>query len=415
MDKSTRYRKGRIGLVINTAIKPSRDVHLGVVNCLHSSLEARPLLFVAGSGTSPENIKKFAENDLDGMIFCGLRRDIAVEFGKIMPNHPPVVLCTYAPLTAEELSILGYGGEVVLDNAAIGVQAADFFIEHGHTNFAFLAANVYRERIAGEIRCEAFRKRVMERLGIHATFAKYTVGVVAENEDYWEECTGASDEWIKSLPRPCGVLVNGDREAANFLDICKRVSIKVPNELEILSINNSRGFCEQARPTITSLFPDNARCAREAVNMLMALIANPNLPQEKRKVMVSSCRLVERGTTSGERGFGHVVARAREFITANACKGISVSDVVKEVGISRRLLEKRVREATGHSVLDMIQKVRLDNVCHLLKTTVMPIAEVTVRSGYELTSNLSRLFHRTFGMSMREYRNKEGGNPCGQD
>ena len=407
MDKSTRYRKGRIGLVINTAIKPSRDVHLGVVNCLHSSLEARPLLFVAGSGTSPENIKKFAENDLDGMIFCGLRRDIAVEFGKIMPDHPPVVLCTYAPLTAEELSIL--------DNAAIGVQAADFFIEHGHTNFAFLAANVYRERIAGEIRCEAFRKRVTERLGIHATFAKCMVGIVTENEDFWELGSGDTETWIKSLPRPCGLLVNGDRESANVLFICKRLGIMVPDDIEILSINNSRGFCEQARPTITSLFPDNARCAREAVNMLMALIANPNLPQEKLKLMVSSCRLVERGTTSGELRFGHVVTQAREFITANACKGISVSDVVKEVGISRRLLEKRVREATGHSVLDMIQKVRLDNVCHLLKTTVMPIAEVTVRSGYELTSNLSRLFHRTFGMSMREYRNKEGGNPCGQD
>ena len=79
-------------------------------------------------------------------------------------------------------------------------------------------------------------------------------------------------------------------------------------------------------------------------------------------------------------------------------------DVVADVGVSRRLLEKCIREATGQSILEMIQAERLKNVCRLLVTTTLPISEVTERSGYELTANLSRLFRKRFGMSMRDYR-----------
>ncbi len=404
-------RSRRIGLVINTALKPSRDFLLGAVNGIHSGGLGKPLLFLAGSATSPVNIRSFAENGLDGMIFCGLRRDIAVEFGRLMPNHPSVVLCTYAPLSAEDWDLLGYGGEVVLDNVAIGVQAADFFVSHGLKHFAFLAANAYRERIAGKIRSEAFMRRVKERLGANGTFAKCMVGVVSENEDFWEVGSGDTEKWIKALPRPCGLLVNGDREAANVIFICRCLGIRVPDDIEVLGVNNSQGLCEQAHPSISSLCPDYASCASVAVDMLMSLLSDPVLPFDRRSVKVAACRLVERGSTSsGE--YGHVVARAREFIIKNACRGIDVSDVVGQVGISRRLLEKRVRAATGQTILDMIQKVRLENVCNLLVTTTLPVSEVTSRSGYELTSNLSRLFRKTFGMSMSEYRRSYGKVNC---
>ena len=146
--------------------------------------------------------------------------------------------------------------------------------------------------------------------------------------------------------------------------------------------------------------------------MLTALIADPKLPRDRRRVRVSSCAIIERGSTSvGD--FGHVVARAREFIRRHACEGIGVPDVVAQVGVSRRLLEKRVREATGGSVLDMIQKVRLENVCRLLANTTLPISAVTTNSGYEPTSNLGHLFRRTYGMSMREFRARHAAGEAG--
>ena len=63
-----------------------------------------------------------------------------------------------------------------------------------------------------------------------------------------------------------------------------------------------------------------------------------------------------------------------------------------------------MREATGQSLLEMIQSVRLENVCRLLTTTSLPMLEVGERSGYDSTSNLSCLFRKRFGMTMSDYR-----------
>ena len=404
--------KHRIGVVINTTFKPARDIHLGIVNCLLSGGIGVPLLFVAGNDTLPANVKAFAEHGLDGMIFCGVRKAIVLEFLSLMPDHPPVVLSTHAILLEDDWELLGCGGAVMLDNESIGVKAADFFVDHGLRHFAFFASNVCRERIAGAIRRDAFRRRIQERLGAEATFSQCVTGVMADNDDYWELGDGESEKWVGNLPHPCGVLVNEDREAANMLAICKDLGIRVPDDLEILGVNNSYGFCEQAQPAISSLAPDYARCAVEAVDMLTALIADPKLPRDRRRVRVPSCAIIERGSTSSG-DFGHVVARARDFIHRHACEGIGVPDVVAQVGVSRRLLEKRIREATGGSVLDMIQKVRLENVCRLLVNTTLSISDVTTNSGYEPTSNLSHLFRRTYGMSMRDYRARHAAGEQG--
>ena len=393
----------RIGVVINAVLKPSREVMCGVIHCVQSECLGKPLLFQASGGTLPENIKSFAANDLDGMIFCGLRREVIVEFLRLMPDHPPLVVCTYYPLSEEYMNLLGNGGELVLDNEGFGRTTADFFIKHGHRNFAFLRSQVATESIAGDIRCEAFRRRIEECLGTSYTFSKFVSGVVAANEDFWETGDNRAEAWAASLPLPCAVLTNDDREAANFIDVCKRLGKRVPNDIEVLGSNNSHGFCEQTRPAISSLIPDYAKGARDAVKLLMALIDNPNLPRAQRSVVLSSYRLVERGSTSnGEHGY--IVARAREYIAQNACKGIGVMDVVANVGVSRRLLEKRIRAATGQSLLEMIQAVRLENVCRLLTTTSLPMLEVGERSGYDSTSNLSCLFRKRFGMTMSDYR-----------
>ena len=251
--------KYRIGVVINTTFKPARDVHLGIVNCLLSGGIGVPLLFVAGNGTLPANVKAFAEHGLDGMIFCGVRKAIVLEFLSLMPDHPPVVITSHDIFPEGNLEQLGYGGAVVLDNESIGVKAADFFVDHGLRHFAFFASNVCRERIAGAIRRDAFRRRIQERLGAEATFSQCVTGVVADNDDYWEVGNGESEKWVGELPHPCGVLVNEDREAANMLAICKNLGIRVPDDLEILGVNNSHGFCEQAQPAISSLAPDYAR------------------------------------------------------------------------------------------------------------------------------------------------------------
>ncbi len=175
-------------------------------------------------------------------------------------------------------------------------------------------------------------------------------------------------------------------------------------QTEILGINNSNDLCERVKPPLTSLELDYGACAESAIQMLLELIADPALPREDRSSKVSTCRLAERGSTSVSRNRGNIVTRAREYIRLHACEGIGVPEVVAHIGVSRRLLEKLIREATGQSPLELIQLIKLDSCRHLLETTNLPVTEVLQLSGYPLTANPSRLFRKTFGMTMSDYR-----------
>ena len=123
-ESGNRNPEKRIGVVINMGLKPSRDVLGNVVHYVLTENLGKPLLFQASGGTLPENIKLFASNKLDGMIVCGLRREMVVEFLRLMPNHPPIVVCTYYPLSEKDMNQLGNGGELVLDNEGIGRRAS---------------------------------------------------------------------------------------------------------------------------------------------------------------------------------------------------------------------------------------------------------------------------------------------------
>lgn len=394
-----------IGMVINTAVMFSRDVMVGIMDYVRQYIQVMPKFFHGSAATSPHNIAGFASHDMDGLIFCGMRKDIVMDFLREMPDHPPVVLCTYSPLSELEFAQLGCGGVVLLDNVMIGRIAADFFLEHGMRNFAFLGNKVYREHIAGEIRCTAFHDRIVERLGALATFRSLDFGNCDLNEDYWDGNVKEFVKFISALPHPCGILANDARGAFETSDVCHALAIKVPDQIEIIGVNNPSGICERAWTSISNIHPDHKRCALESVKMVMDLIENPHLPPDRRYQVISGCKLIERGSTLSRRGYGGIVVRAREYVRLNACKGITVSDVAKNLGVSCRTLEKRIAESMGQSVVQMIRTVRLEKVCQLLTATKLPISEVTLQSGYPLTSNLGLLFKKTYGMSMRQYRN----------
>ena len=397
-----------IGMVINTATKPSRDVMLGILDDALDRPDVVIRLFHASPATTAKNLIKFIESGVDGLIFCGVRKGPLLSFVKAMPNHPPAVIVTNLVPPEADLGKIGIGGFVILDNAKIGRMAADMFLEHGLRNFAFFGSNGYREMMAGKIRCEAFRRRLEEKLGGEMSFSLKMSGTLADNEDFWDGSFDEALAFMKSLPLPCGLLANGDREAFGLADICHRLHINVPDQVEILGVNNSFGLCDRARPAISSIFPDNEACAKKAMELVLALIRNPILPKDWRRVKVGTHQLVERGSTSNRRDYGHIAARARAYIQANACSGIGVRDVVSSLGVSQRTLEQRVRDATGKSVMAMIQSVRMEKICNLLKTTTLPISEVAALGGYRTTVTLGPIFRKQFGLSMRQYRAANG-------
>ena len=394
-----------IGLVINTFVKPHRDIMLGWMRYGHSHADVELRFFFASIATTTENLLEFARSGVHALVLCGLPEEILGNFVKADRPDTPLVICSHAPTDKMDLGLLPKVGLVLFDDSAIGRHVGEFFLEHGLENFGFISMNVSRERIYGHFRCAAFREVVMASDTGGRTFSEKSFGVCKPNGDSWDTSREDVVKWVKSLNLPCGVFANGDRSAALLIDVCRRLGIDVPGQIEVVGVNNSYGICDSMGSTISSVQPDFDEFARMSIDMALKMADSASeLPAEERMALFSSHSLVERSSSLSGRSHGKLVTRAKEFIRENACSGISVSDVVKHLGVSRRTLEMRVKYATGSSVLDLIRNVRFKNICRLLRTTDLSVSEVIIRSGYNLTGNVGVVFKKTYGMTMREYR-----------
>ena len=92
-------------------------------------------------------------------------------------------------------------------------------------------------------------------------------------------------------------------------------------------------------------------------------------------------------------------------LSATAMQLPALKKELAQLGGSRRTAEMKFRKATGRSILDEIQSVRLAEVERLLANPLVKIGSIAYRTGYKSENFLARLFKQTHGMTMREWRN----------
>jgi LacI family transcriptional regulator len=100
----------------------------------------------------------------------------------------------------------------------------------------------------------------------------------------------------------------------------------------------------------------------------------------------------------------HEVVSAIRFVRENCHRPFRISDILSHVPVGRRALERRVRQALGHSLGDEILQARLIRAKKLLTSTDWSIAKVAQQCGFNDFRYLSVVFRRATGQSPSEYR-----------
>jgi len=95
---------------------------------------------------------------------------------------------------------------------------------------------------------------------------------------------------------------------------------------------------------------------------------------------------------------------AIRFIRAHAVGGIRVSDVLREVPVSRRSLELQFQKYLARSPAEEIRRIRLEKARDLLVRSRMSIAEVAEASGFLNATRLGVAFRKRFGSTPLVYR-----------
>jgi LacI family transcriptional regulator len=209
-------------------------------------------------------------------------------------------------------------------------------------------------------------------------------------------------EWLLALPKPCGIMVAVDLRAKQVLDTCLAAGIRVPEDIAVIGVDNDEALCENTTPSLSSVLPDFEGGGYLAAELLDRMMRQTQ--PEPQHLIYGVKRIFHRESSLYIPKSSHLITSAVEFIRLNACAGITVTDVAKQLNVSRRWAELRFREVRGHTILSEIQHHRLERVCALLRETNLPIGTIGERCGYPTETYLKALFKKRFGITMRDYR-----------
>lgn len=100
------------------------------------------------------------------------------------------------------------------------------------------------------------------------------------------------------------------------------------------------------------------------------------------------------------------VKKAQEYIEQNIEEKLTVDELAANVAVGRRSFERRFRQATNNSVLEYIQRIKIEAAKRSFETSRKNINEVMFNVGYTDTKAFRLTFKKITGLTPVEYRNK---------
>jgi transcriptional regulator GlxA family with amidase domain len=100
------------------------------------------------------------------------------------------------------------------------------------------------------------------------------------------------------------------------------------------------------------------------------------------------------------------IKQAQDFIEINIQEKITIDELSDLVSLGRRSFERRFKVATNNSVLEYINRVKIEFAKRSFETSRKNINEVMYDVGYTDTKAFRTIFKKITGLTPIEYRNK---------
>ena len=103
------------------------------------------------------------------------------------------------------------------------------------------------------------------------------------------------------------------------------------------------------------------------------------------------------------------VRKAVSYLTSHLDENIRITDVAEEVGVAPAYLQRIFRQSTGMTIVDYLNKQRIQQSKRLLMFTDDPVMDVAVAAGFNSRQHFFRVFQAETGLSPREFRKAQRG------
>ena len=100
------------------------------------------------------------------------------------------------------------------------------------------------------------------------------------------------------------------------------------------------------------------------------------------------------------------ILKAQDFIEKNYMEKITVDQLADMLSIGRRSFERRFKKATNNTVVEYLQRVKIEAAKRSFESSRKNINEVMFNVGYTDTKAFRTIFKKITGLTPIEYRNK---------
>jgi LacI family transcriptional regulator len=207
--------------------------------------------------------------------------------------------------------------------------------------------------------------------------------------------------WLKSLPKPVGVLACSQYYAGELGLMCRRAGLSMPEQVAVLSVGDQRRICEMASVPISAVDMAPQRRMSVAIDLLDRMMAGQSVPA---RTFVPPRRIVTRRSTDILAVDHPLVARAIRFMWDRLDQDLSVDEVARAMRTPRSTLERYFREHFQRGIHAELRRARLERFAELLRTTDLPVRELAPRVGFNAPKFLHNSFCKEYGVTPRQYR-----------
>jgi LacI family transcriptional regulator len=284
------------------------------------------------------------------------------------------------------------------NHVAIGEMAARHLLERGFRHFGFCG---FSNHDWSKRRLQGFR-RELQKAGCDCRVLESEWDTFRTHN--WDEQQEAISRWLDGIAKPVGIMACNDMRGQHVLDACRRHELAVPEEVAVIGVDNDELLCSLCDPPLTSVIPNPERIGYEAAALVDRLMHGKAADVDER--LVEPIGIATRQSTDVLAIDQPSVATALRYIREQACEGISVADVLKQVPLTRSVLERQFRRYVGRSPQEEIRQVQLKRARQLLAESDLSLAQIAPLAGYRHPEYMSVVFKRLTGETPGQFRKR---------
>jgi len=292
---------------------------------------------------------------------------------------------------------------VATDNIKLVRLSYDHLIEQGLRRFAFYGLPPLSGNRWAQERESAFCRMLAED-GLEGMVYRGS----PTSAGGWGRALEDMFAWVRSLPKPIGIITVTDARARQLLQACVLADVPVPEQIAIVGIDNDPMVQLLNRIPLTSVIQGAEEMGRRAAQLLHHLLHGGD--HSNTRIIVPPVGVSVQTSSLHQPPKSQHVMRARHYIRQFAHLGIKTEQVAQYVNVSRSLLEEHFKRELKKTVHEVVLEQKLEKARGMLKDKSISLAEVAVRCGFTSLQYMYTVFRREHNCTPREFAGVSDGS-----